>query len=391
MNEMELRAYRYQFFYYCRRFLEVQRFLDPETLEGWKDWVNSVEFEDRGDGLAISWEKPRAGSIDVKTDDLCWFDMVTDDTVSRQNHGIMERHVRAALHAGGLKVHPGNTPEAILEGQFHRHFLEEEMLFDSWAKEIDPAKIDVRLMNESITAPEMRFITNYLGDIQGKTLVDIGCGLGEAGVYFAMRGADVTAVDLSREMLIEVEKLAAANGQKIKTHRALAEHLHLPPSTQFDIAYAGNVFHHVDIDTALNEVTAHLKDDGILVCWEPVDYNPVINIYRRIARQVRSADERPIRKSDLDKFRNHFEIVETHWFWLTTLLIFVIMFVFQRRDPNRERYWKSVVVEGERWKWLYAPLEKLDKWLLAKFPVLGYLCWNVVIIGRRKITGRKTG
>ncbi len=387
MNEMERKAYRYQFFYYSRRFHEVQRFLDPESLEGWEDWVNSITFDDRAGGLTISWENPRAGSLDVDTGDLRWFEQVTGDSISRRNHGIMESHVRAALNAAGLKVHPENTTEAILEGRFHRHFLEEEMLFDSWAKDVDPAKIDVRLMNESITAPEMRYITARLGDLRGKSLIDIGCGLGEAGVYYAMRGADVTAVDLSREMLVEVEKLAAANGQKVKTHRALVEHLHLPPSALFDIAYAGNVFHHVDIDTALNEVTAHLKDGGTFVCWEPVDYNPVINIYRRIARQVRSADERPIRRSDLDKFQSHFETLEVRWFWLTTLLIFIIMFVFQRRDPNRERYWKSVVIEGERWKWLYSPLEKLDRWLLARFPLLGYLCWNVVIIGKKKSAG----
>ena len=45
----------------------------------------------------------------------------------------------------------------------------------------------------------MRHISKVLGDLNGKTLLDIGCGLGEASVYFAIRGAEVTSRDISKE------------------------------------------------------------------------------------------------------------------------------------------------------------------------------------------------
>ena len=71
---------------------------------------------------------------------------------------------------------------------------------DDWAKSEDLDKIDVRKNNEVCTAPEMRYITKKLGNLKNKTLLDIGCGLGEASVYFSMNNAIVTASDLSEQI-----------------------------------------------------------------------------------------------------------------------------------------------------------------------------------------------
>src|ERR1700678_2656032 len=38
----------------------------------------------------------------------------------------------------------------------------------------------------------------YFGDLNGKTLIDIGCGNGDSSLAFAKRGANVIAVDNSR-------------------------------------------------------------------------------------------------------------------------------------------------------------------------------------------------
>ena len=82
-------------------------------------------------------------------------------------------------------------------------------------------------------------------------------------------------------------------------------------------------------------------------------------------------------------FQNRFSKVETKYLWLSTLLIFIVMFLFERRNPNKERYWKVVVHEGNKWSWLYYPLEKFDKLLLKIIPSLKFLCWNVVIIATK--------
>ena len=74
-----------------------------------------------------------------------------------------------------------------------------------------------------------------------------------------------------------------------------------------------------------------------------------------------------------------------HYFWLTTLVIFVIMAFVQRRDPNKQRFWKAVVEEGEKWGWLYKPLEKLDRVILTLCPPFRLPCWNVVIPARHPV------
>jgi hypothetical protein len=101
-----------------------------------------------------------------------------------------------------------------------------------------------------------------------------------------------------------------------------------------------------------------------------------------MATDVRTPDEHPLKWADIKLFHKHFDKVETKYFWLTTLVIFVILALAQRRNPNKERFWKVVVEEGNRWAWLYRPLELLDRLLLGMLPPFRLLCWNVVIIAK---------
>lgn len=374
-------AYIYHFLRTCRSISSIQKFLEPESYIYWTNWIDSLDFIfENNSNVKVTWKIINDGQIILDTSQLRWY--LTSITEKSRNVEIINDHVRKTALASGLSIHKDNSPEAYLEGRFSQHIREEELLSDNWAKSVDPSKIDVILMNESITAPEIRFITSYLGNLNNKKLLDIGCGLGEASVYFAIKGAEVTAVDLSRDMLKEVVALSECNNVHVNTHMASLMHLHIPPTDKYDVVYAGNVFHHVDIKVALKEVLSCMNEASTLICWEPVAYNPLINIYRKIAKHVRSDDEHPLTLTDIEIFKSYFSEVEVHWFWFTTLIIFILMFVWERRNPNKERFWKVVVTEGHKWEWIYKPLEKFDEWLLSTFPFLGPLCWNVVIIGK---------
>lgn len=255
----------------------------------------------------------------------------------------------------------------------------EERFHDQWASGVDVSTVDVIGANEALTAPEMRYIIRNLGDLKGKRVLDVGCGLGEAGVYFALKGAEVTVTDLSEAMLEAAATLAKLHGVQIHLHKGTAECIRLPDDHKFDVIYVGNLFHHVDIAATLKQLQRALKADGTLVSWDPVAYNPVINVYRRIATVVRTEGEHPLRVSDIKLFKKHFRCVRVRYFWFTTLIIFMLMAVVQRRNPNAERYWKKVVEEADQWAFIYRPLEALDAVLLRIFPFLGLLCWNVVI------------
>ncbi len=262
-----------------------------------------------------------------------------------------------------------------------RHQFEQKF-HDRWASDLDSALLDVVKINEADTAPEIRYILGQLGPLEGKKLIDVGCGLGEASVYFAIKGAEVTSVDISEGMLQSVERLALKYQVKVRTFKLNVEAGF--PDDKFDIVYAGNLLHHVEVEATLKKLALLIKDGGLLATWDPLAYNPFINVYRFIARKVRTPDEHPFKKKDIALFKKYFSDVKVRYFWLFSLTVFLCMALVQFRNPNKERFWKAVVEEGERWRWLYRPLEALDTFILRLFPGLGLLCWNVVILARKK-------
>lgn len=264
----------------------------------------------------------------------------------------------------------------------------EQSFHDKWANTESPESIDVVNMAESCTAPEMRAIVQALGNISGKKLLDLGCGFGEASVYFALQNANVTAADISPRMLDATLQVAKRYGVTVDTVLIFSEGLRSSNLGFFDIVYLGNLLHHVEnVDITLRDLVGLLKKDGVLVSWDPLAYNPIINVYRKIATDVRTECEHPLRKRDLQSFRKYFASVETKWFWLTTLSIFLIMRFVLWMNPNKVRFWKAVVEQGAKWKWLYWPLAKLDSFLIRLVPPLRFLCWNVVVIARRPCAG----
>lgn len=263
--------------------------------------------------------------------------------------------------------------------------LAEELKFSKiWATDVDPSAIDVVLSNTACTAPELRYIHSQLGNIKGKRIADFGCGLGEASIYFALRGARVTVVDISPSMLSVVKKLAKRYKVEIETHRADVEHVKFREK-HFDIIYMANVFHHIRIKETLQNITQSLSPDGTFVCWDPVRYNLALIVYRHFARSMHSKGEHPLGLEDIRTISSFFGETTIRWFWLTSLAVFFLL-PFRGYNPNKVRYWKRIVQEGEYWKGIYQPLEMLDRALLSVLPILGPLCWNVVIIGRKPHT-----
>ncbi len=361
-------------------------------LPRWDDFLRGIEFNYTKGKASVTWQAGRPGTMEFALDEPRFYlrgdnqqnserqqeagMLEAEDPVKLTNETYFLDAVLRVAQAAGYQSQDGtNSMDA-------ERFAKERAFHDAWADSERPEHIDVRMANEACTAPEMRYVTRRLGDIRGKRLLDVGCGLGEASVYFAMQGADVTSADLSPGMLAATSRLAEVNGVRVTPHLSAAEDMQLPADARFDIIYAGNLLHHVDIDQTIARLKPHLAADGALVTWDPLAYNPVINVYRSMATDVRTPDEHPLTWRDIKLFRKHFAEVNTRYFWLLTLAIFLIMALVQRRDPNKERFWKIVIQEGDKWRWLYRPLEMADRVLLVLLPPLRLLCWNVVIVAR---------
>ncbi len=260
----------------------------------------------------------------------------------------------------------------------------EREFHDNWAKAVNPAQVKVDQLGTACTMPETRFIlSKFKKHLKGAKLLEIGCGCGEASVYFAKCGADVYATDLSEGMVELAKHVAEYHGTTIHTVVCPAERLPFDDNS-FDFVYAANILHHVDIKTALKEIKRVLKPDGVLLAWDPIKYNPAINIYRRLASGVRTEDEHPVDVQYLQDLRVNFSRVYSKGFWLLTNLIFVKYYFIDKVDPNKERYWKKIIDDAEVLQPLYNRLKHIDDMLLKMFPTLKWMCWNMVIFATNK-------
>lgn len=285
-----------------------------------------------------------------------------------------------ALETMSIAAPPPPAPPAVLPDPITAILQAERLFHDAWARQSRSGEIQVDACFEHFTAFENRFILRKIGRLDGMRLLDVGSGLGESAVYFAKRGAMVTATDVSPGMLERCQELAAAHHTAVHTVVCPAEHLDVPAGS-YDIIYGANILHHVtDLECTLAGVRRALAPDGRFFFWDPLAYNPAINVYRRMADQVRTADEAPLRMEVLDAFHRHFHDVHHREFWLCTLLLFAKYFLVDRIHPNQDRYWKRIYREPRRtWRWL-GPLAALDR-LLLSLPLINRLAWNMVVWG----------
>jgi ubiquinone/menaquinone biosynthesis C-methylase UbiE len=88
-----------------------------------------------------------------------------------------------------------------------------------------------------------RILREFLGDVTGQQVIDVGTGTGRAALALARGGAQVTGVDASADMLDAARKRAAQSGLAVTFERDDAHALSFPAGS-FDHAVSLRVLMH---------------------------------------------------------------------------------------------------------------------------------------------------
>lgn len=101
-----------------------------------------------------------------------------------------------------------------------------------------------------------------LGDVSGKTVLDIGCGGGLLSEEFARGGAIVTGVDLSPTAIDAAKEHAGISGLSIDYRNCAIREL-VDKGESFDIVICAEMLEHVDdLTLTVTESARLLKDEG---------------------------------------------------------------------------------------------------------------------------------
>ncbi|CDG17207.1 class I SAM-dependent DNA methyltransferase [Xenorhabdus doucetiae] len=117
---------------------------------------------------------------------------------------------------------------------------------------------------------ELRDILNMVGDIRGKSVLDLACGYGYFGRELHRRGAEkVVGIDISEKMIELAKAKSKLYGDDIEFHVQNVSEMQL--EEKFDIIVAAFLFHYAqstdELETMFQAVANHLKPAGKLVAY----------------------------------------------------------------------------------------------------------------------------
>jgi len=124
---------------------------------------------------------------------------------------------------------------------------------------------------ETITTPPAARLVRFAGIKAGQRVLDVGCGTGVVALTAAIKGAKVTGLDLTPELLARARENTAATGMQVDWHEGDVEQLPFADG-EFDVVISqfGHMFAPRP-EVAIAQMLRVLKNGGTIAfsTWPP--------------------------------------------------------------------------------------------------------------------------
>jgi len=139
--------------------------------------------------------------------------------------------------------------------------------YDKWASTYDKDPNPLIALEERVTL-------EFIGNVQGQHVLDLGCGTGRYCVLLAERGASVAGIDSSSEMLKHAKRKLSPSYQ-LELYHGTIEKIGFP-SEHFDLIVSALTLGHVpELEPTFIEAVRVLKRGGRMVISDVHPYWPV--------------------------------------------------------------------------------------------------------------------
>lgn len=203
------------------------------------------------------------------------------------------------------------------------------------------------------------------GDVEGKKILEYGCGQGLYSVNLALLDAQVYAFDISEEMIRIAKLIAQNNGVTVRFSVVNGEKLAYRDGI-FDLIWGTAILHHLNLDKAAYEIHRVLKKKGAAIFIEPLGHNPLCKLYRFFTPKKRTSTEKPLTFQNIQTFREIFSEVSHYEYQLLGGIATALSIIF------KTKYFL-------RLKALNNFLGKLDDMIIRFLPFTRKFCRIIVI------------
>lgn len=238
------------------------------------------------------------------------------------------------------------------------HSLWSEMLKQG---QIEPIVPGDEIMWQRDLGRSLKVAFDWLGDLRGKQVLELGCGPGDYTIMLARRGGRVTALDIAPASLKITRWRAEANRveQAVRVNWMPAETLAFPDAS-FDLVVGFGLLHHADITLLAPEVRRVLRPSGRALFREPLGANPLLHVVREYVpyrHKHRSLNEHPLTYRQIKAVGRYFRTARWREFYLFSMIsravgtemsfppLWAIDEFLIRRVPAARRWCRYILIE----------------------------------------------